>query len=95
MVRGVPAIPRRAPVVTLYARAGCHLCDVARLQLRALQRTFPFTLEDVDIEGDPDLERRFMLEIPVVAVAGAVVSTEPIDLAKVRDAVIAATLASR
>ena len=95
MVRGVPAIPVGAPVVTLYSRPGCHLCDVARLQLRALQRTFPFTLAEVDIAGDADLERRFLLEIPVVAVAGEVVAQEPIDLAKVRAAVIAATLASR
>ena len=95
MVRGVPTIPRGAPVVTLYARPGCHLCDVARLQLRALQRSFPFTLQDVSIESDADLERRFLLEIPVVAVAGEVVTQEPIDLAKVREAVIAATLASR
>ena len=84
-----------APVVTLYSRPGCHLCEVAKLQLRALQRTFPFALEEKNIEGDPELERRFLLEIPVVAIAGEVVAQEPIDLAKVRAAVIAATLASR
>ena len=83
------------PVVTLYSRPGCPLCGVAKLQLRALQRTFPFTLEETNIEGDPELERRFLIEIPVVAVAGEVVTQEPIDLAKVREAVIAATLASR
>ncbi len=83
------------PVVTLYSRSGCHLCEVAKLQLRALQRTFSFTLEEINIESDPELERRFLIEIPVVAVSGEVVTQESIDLAKVREAVIAATLASR
>ncbi len=94
MTRGGPAIPPGAPAVTLYSRRDCHLCEVARHQLRALQRTFPFHLDEVSIEGDPELERRFLLEIPVVAVAGAVVSTAPIDLDRVREAVIAARLGS-
>jgi len=95
MVRGVPAIPAGAPAVTLYTRPGCHLCEVARLQIRALQRTFPFHFEETNIEGDAELERRFLLEIPVVAVAGEVVTQAPIDLARLREAVVAATLASR
>ena len=94
MMRGVPAIPPGAPAVTLYARPGCHLCEVARLQLRALQQTFPFRLDEVNIEGDPELERRFLLEIPVVAVAGEVVTTAPIDLERVRRALIDARLGS-
>ena len=95
MVRGVPAIPAGAPVVTLYTRPGCHLCEVAKLQIRALQRTFPFHFEEKNIEDDDALERRFLLEIPVVAVAGEVVTQAPIDLGRLREAVIAATLASK
>jgi len=87
-------VPPGSPVVTLYGRPGCHLCDVARLQLRAVQQTIPFHLEDVNIEGDADLERRFLLEIPVVAVAGEVVSAAPIDLDRVREAIVAARLGS-
>mgnify|MGYP003352660358 CR=1 FL=1 len=41
MMRTGPVIPEGEPHVTLYGRKGCHLCDVARLQLRALQQTLP------------------------------------------------------
>lgn len=85
--------PATTPVVTLYSRPGCHLCAVARIQLQALRSTFPFQLVEVDIEGDAALERRFLLEIPVVAVGGVVVSSAPIDLDRIREAVIAAQLA--
>ena len=95
MMRGVSATPPGAPAVTLYARPDCHLCAVARLQLRALQQTYRFHLDEVNIESDPELERRFLLEIPVVAVAGEVVSTAPIDLERVREAIVAARLGPR
>ena len=85
-------VPEGAPRVTLYGRPGCHLCDVARLQLRALQQTLPFHLRDVSIEGDDDLERRFLLEIPVIAVNDEVVAQAPIDLGVVRTAILNARL---
>jgi predicted thioredoxin/glutaredoxin len=75
------------PDVVLYSRGGCHLCDVARQVLRALQRTIPFEMREVDIATDPDLERRFMLEIPVVEIAGEVVTSAPIDVDAIRAAV--------
>ena len=60
------------PDLILYSRAGCHLCDEARELLRALLderarqgRSTP-TLTEVDIESDPELERRFFTTIPVV-----------------------------
>ena len=80
------------PHLTLYTRRGCHLCDVARLLMRALQQTYPFHLREVNIEGNEDLERRFLLEIPVVEVAGKVVAQGTIDLDTVRDALINARL---
>jgi glutaredoxin len=60
------------PDLILYSRAGCHLCDEARDLLKALLderardgRTSP-SLTEIDIESDPDLERRFFTTIPVV-----------------------------
>ncbi|MFA7250093.1 MAG: glutaredoxin family protein [Dehalococcoidia bacterium] len=92
MMRGVPSMPPDAPHLTLYGRKGCHLCDVARLQLRALQQTFPFHLDDVSIDGDPELERRYLLEIPVVEVGGTVVAQGAVDIGVVRAALINARL---
>jgi hypothetical protein len=83
-----PYIPPAAPHVTLYTREGCHLCEVADHQLRALQMSVPFHLHQVDITSDPDLERRFLIEIPVVAVNDEVITSAPIDVALVRRAVL-------
>ncbi len=61
------------PLVTLYARRGCHLCDDARATLQRL-RAEPdgarFRLEEVDIESDDRLLLAYLERIPVVALDG-------------------------
>jgi glutaredoxin len=52
--------------VTLYTRAGCHLCEVAEAQLRSAGIAF----EAVDIDTDDALFKRYLERIPVVAVDG-------------------------
>jgi hypothetical protein len=56
--------------VTLYTRAGCHLCEDAEAVLRAAQATSPFELALVDVDTDPALADRYGLRVPVVAVDG-------------------------
>ena len=56
--------------VTLYGRPGCHLCDDARAILERVRTTHPFTLEEIDIETDDALFKRYLERIPVVAVDG-------------------------
>lgn len=63
---------RRMQIV-LYGRKNCHLCDEVELAIRSLAEVYPLSLEVVDIEQDPQLHERFMLEIPVVQIDGEVV----------------------
>ena len=62
------------PDLILYGRAECGLCDEARELIRALlaerdrDRLPTPTLTEVDIESDPDLERRYFSTIPVVEI---------------------------
>ena len=56
--------------VTLYGRPGCHLCDDARDALLRIGATQPFTLQEVDIESDDELFKRYLERIPVVALDG-------------------------
>ena len=79
-------VAERVRRVTLYSRPGCHLCEQALSALRRLNASTPFELHEVNIESDPALERRFLLEIPVIAVDGAVVTQAPVDLEAVRAA---------
>lgn len=52
--------------ITLYGRPGCHLCDDAREVLLRLGAPF----DEVDIETDDELFKRYLERIPVVAVDG-------------------------
>jgi uncharacterized membrane protein len=54
--------------VTLYTRKGCHLCEQARADLDSLQEKYPHRLVEIDIESDPALLKKYLLEIPVIEV---------------------------
>lgn len=56
--------------VTLYHARGCHLCERAREQLHALREEVAFTLDEVDIGGDADLEAAYRAFLPVVELDG-------------------------
>ena len=57
-------------VVTLYGRPGCHLCDEARAVLKRIQSTQRFRLQEIDIESDDALFKRYLERIPVIALDG-------------------------
>jgi glutaredoxin len=63
------------PAVRLYGASGCHLCESAKRVLEQVRAEIPFDLEEVDITGDPELERRFRERIPVVLLGGDEVFT--------------------
>jgi len=56
--------------LTLYSRADCCLCEEMKAVLAQVQENIPFTLEQIDISTDPELESRFGQEIPVLFVNG-------------------------
>jgi Glutaredoxin-like domain (DUF836) len=58
------------PVVTLYGKPGCHLCDEARAVVRDVLAGREVRLDEVDVTLDPVLERRYGERIPVLAVDG-------------------------
>ena len=58
------------PLVTLYTRAGCCLCDEAKRVLARARGRAAFDYEERDIDGDPELLRRYNDEVPVVAING-------------------------
>jgi glutaredoxin len=56
--------------VTVFHAQGCHLCERALVQLRALRDELGFELEEVGIDGDPELEARYREWLPVVELDG-------------------------
>ena len=73
--------------VTVYSRAGCHLCAEAVSALVALRDAgYRFSLREVDIESSELLFKRMLEKIPVVEIDGEVVSELVLDEAAVRNA---------
>ena len=56
--------------VVLYHADGCHLCEAARRVVHAARDELGFALEEVDIGGDLELERRYRELLPVVEIDG-------------------------
>jgi predicted thioredoxin/glutaredoxin len=62
-------------------RRDCQLCDEMLEELAALGRRLPLPpLEVVDVDSDPQLKRRYGLEVPVLLLDGTVVCRHRLDL---------------
>jgi hypothetical protein len=60
----------RRPDVAVFHAAGCHLCERALEQLRALRDELGFELREIDIAGDTTLEAAYREWLPVVEIDG-------------------------
>ena len=58
------------PKVVVFHAEGCHLCERALEQLRALQAELDFDLSAVDIGGDDALEAEYREWLPVIEIDG-------------------------
>ncbi len=54
------------PSVTLYSRPGCCLCDDMKAIVAEVQADTAFTVTEIDISAQPELEARFGQDIPVL-----------------------------
>jgi glutaredoxin len=80
--------------LTLYTRPDCPLCDEALELLARLGPELGFVVDEVDIEADADLLRRYRNDIPVLAIDGEVLLSAPLEEREVRR-VLARRLAGR
>ena len=56
--------------ITLYTRAGCHLCDDAKVVLDRVREQTGEGYDEVDISTDPELTAEYGDRIPVVLLDG-------------------------
>ena len=68
------------PVVTLYTREGCHLCDDAKRVVMQARGRAEFDYQEQDIDADPELRRLYNEEVPVIAINGAKAFKYHVDL---------------
>jgi len=64
--------------VTLYGNANCGLCAQAEAMLKRISRRVALELSVIQIDADPELQERYLLEIPVVVANGREVARAPI-----------------
>lgn len=58
------------PLVTVFSRTGCHLCENAEATLAELTEELYFELEIKLIDGNPELEKLYGHEVPVIHIDG-------------------------
>jgi glutaredoxin len=66
--------------LTLYGRPGCHLCDDARVVLQRIGERF----NEINIEDDDELLKRYLERIPVLTLDGAELYDFHVDEADLR-----------
>jgi glutaredoxin len=72
------------PHVIVYSRPGCHLCDEAKLAIATAACDERFTLEEINIESDPELLRKYKYDIPVVVIDGVEAFRHRVDVRQFR-----------
>ena len=57
-------------MVTVYSRHGCHLCENAVKTLEGMREALAFEIEIIYIDGNPELEKLYGNEVPVIQING-------------------------
>ena len=60
----------RQTKVVLYHAKACRLCERARGIVAEIRLQIPFELQEVEIDGDPELEERYREWLPVLEIDG-------------------------
>ena len=69
--------------LTVVHREGCDLCDEMVVELQSLGRSRPLPpIDVVDVDSDPELARRYGLNVPVLLLDGTVVCRHRLDEAE-------------
>jgi len=56
--------------VIVYSRPGCHLCDEAKTAIENANCSDRYTLEEINIESDDELLKKYKYDIPVITIDG-------------------------
>ncbi len=59
-----------SPLVVIYSRRNCHLCEVAKEVVESARDAAEFELEIRFIDGDAELEKLYGEEVPVTMING-------------------------
>ena len=70
--------------LTLYTRAGCHLCEEMKAALAPLLREFGARLVEVDVDGDEELRALYGNDVPVLFLGSRKAAKHRLDIQQMR-----------
>jgi glutaredoxin len=70
--------------LTLYTRAGCHLCEEMKAALGPLVREFGARLAEVDVDGDEEVRAMYGNDVPVLFLGARKVAKHRLDARQIR-----------
>jgi len=76
------------PHVVIYSRPGCHLCDEAKAAILSAGCSDQFVLQEINIESDEELLRKYKYDIPVILIDGIESFIHRVDPSEFRSALI-------
>ena len=82
------SIAARAERVVVLTRQGCHLCDEAIAQVAAVCAETDEAYAVLDVDSDPELQRRYTDQVPVTFVDGAQHDFWRVDAARLKTALL-------
>lgn len=75
--------------IRLFSRNGCHLCEIAREEMERIANKVgvEITIDEVFIDGNPELESEYGFMVPVIHIDGAMHGYGRIEEARFRKAI--------
>ncbi len=73
------------PILSLYGRSGCHLCEDMLAVLEDLRSEHDFAVEVLDVDSRPEWQDLYGKFIPVLTLADEEICHYFMDMAKVRE----------
>ena len=58
------------PALVIYTRKDCCLCDEMKDVIREVAAHTPLVLEEVDVDGAPEIQEEYGSEVPVLLING-------------------------
>jgi glutaredoxin len=58
------------PIVTMYSRQNCHLCELAKEVVESARNNADFEFQVIYIDGNTELEKEYGEEVPVTMING-------------------------
>ncbi len=69
----------KLPLVEIYSKKECHLCDEAKAIIKKVKNDTVFELLEIDITSDSEIFEKYKYDIPVININGIIAFKYKVD----------------